>query len=109
MAILSQDEAQAILKKALGFSTANECEVNLNGNVGGNIRYARNSVSTSGMQDDTSLSVTSYFGKRSGTAGINEFDEAFLQKVVKRAEEVARLAPEDPEYIPLLGPQKYTS
>jgi predicted Zn-dependent protease len=109
MSILSQDEAQAILKKALSYSTANECEVNLNGNVGGNIRYARNSVSTSGMQDDTSLSVTSYFGKKSGTATINEFDEASLQKVVKRAEEVARLAPEDPEYMPLLGPQNYTS
>ncbi len=63
MAILSQDEARAILQKALGFSKADECEVTLTGNVGGNIRYARNAVSTSGAEDNTSLAVSSYFGK----------------------------------------------
>ncbi len=107
MAILSQDEARAILQKALGFSKADECEITLTGNVGGNIRYARNAVSTSGAEDNTSLAVTSYFGKRSGTATINEFDEASIGKVVRRAEELARLAPENPEYMPMLGPQTY--
>jgi predicted Zn-dependent protease len=107
MAILSQDEARAILQKALGFSKADECEITLTGNVGGNIRYARNAVSTSGAEDNTSLIVTSYLGKKSGTATINEFDEASIQKVVRRAEELARLAPENPEYMPMLGPQNY--
>lgn len=107
MAILTQEEAQAILKKALGYSTANESEFMLNGNIGGNIRYARNSVSTSGMENDTSLAVTSYYGKKSGTATVNEFDDASLQKAVRRSEELAKLAPENPEYMPLLGPQTY--
>lgn len=107
MAILSQDEAKAIMQNALRFSKADECEVTLTGNTGGNIRYARNSVSTSGAEANTSLIVTSYFGKKSGTATINEFDEASIQKVVRRAEELARLAPENPEYMPMLGPQNY--
>jgi len=47
MAIISREEAQALMKKALGFSKADECEINLNGSDGGNIRYARNAVSTS--------------------------------------------------------------
>lgn len=107
MPILSKDEAQAILKKALSFSTADECTVTLGGSEGGNIRYARNAVSTAGDVSQMSLGVTSAFGKRSGSATINEFDDASLQKVIKRAEELARLAPENPEYMPILGPQTY--
>ncbi len=107
MAILSQDQAKAIMQNALRFSKADECEVTLTGNTGGNIRYARNSVSTSGADDNTSLIVTSFFGKKSGTATINEFDEGSVEKVVRRAEELARLAPESPEHMPMLGPQTY--
>ena len=103
MAILNKEEAQSLLKKVLTYSKADECEVSLNGSEGGNIRYARNAISTAGDVSEMSLAVTSYFGKRSGTATINEFDDASLQKVVQRAEELAQLAPENPEYMPLLG------
>ncbi|GAB3325875.1 TldD/PmbA family protein [Hymenobacter humi] len=107
MAILSQTEAQDILKKVLSFSTADECEATLNGNIGGNVRSARNTISTSGAVDNVSLAVQSRFGKRSGVATCNEFDEASLRRCVQRAEEIAKLAPESPEYVPFLGPQKY--
>lgn len=108
MAILSKEEAQAILKKVLSYSKADACEVSLDGSDGGNIRYARNAVSTAGQISVMSLGVSSTFGKKTGTATINEFDDASLQKVVKRAEELAMLAPENPEFMPLLGPQTYT-
>ena len=107
MAILSKEEAKAILQKVISFATADECEANLNGTMGGNIRYARNSVSTAGKVADTSLVVQAAFGKKMGTSTINEFDEASLKKVVQRAEELARLAPENPEYMGVLDPQEY--
>lgn len=107
MPILSKEEAQAILKKALSYSKADECEISLSGNEGGNIRYARNAVSTAGDVSSMSLSVMSAYGKKTGVATINEFDDASLQKVVRRSEELAQLAPENPEYMPLLGPQTY--
>ena len=40
MAILSKDEATQILKKVVSFSKADGIEATLNGNDGGNIRYA---------------------------------------------------------------------
>jgi len=107
MAILNKDEAQALLKKVISFSKADECEANLTGSEGGNIRYARNSVSTAGDISQLTLAVTSYFGKKAGSATINEFDDVSLEKVVRRAEELAKLAPENPEYMPLLGPQTF--
>ncbi|MBI1770085.1 MAG: TldD/PmbA family protein [Bacteroidetes bacterium] len=107
MAILSKDEAEQILKKVIGFSKADGIQATLNGNDGGNIRYARNSVSTSGEDSNVSLAVNSYYGKKSGTATINEFDDASLEKCVRRAEELAQLAPENPEFMEPLPQQTY--
>ncbi|HEY0273531.1 MAG TPA: metallopeptidase TldD-related protein, partial [Chitinophaga sp.] len=107
MPILSKEEAQALLKKVLSYSKADECEVSIYGSDSGNVRYARNAVSTSGGVGLTQLAVSSSFGKKNGIATINEYDDASLEKVVRRAEELARLAPENPEYVSMLGPQQY--
>ncbi len=48
MAILTKEEAKKIIDKVLAYSKADEMSVSLTGNRTGNIRYARNSVSTSG-------------------------------------------------------------
>src|SRR6188768_2769281 len=107
MPILSKDEAHALLKKVLSYSKADQCEVNIGGSDNGNIRYARNAVSTSGLVSQNTLVVSSAYGKKLGTATINEFDDASLEKVVRRAEELAQLAPENPEFVPFLAPQTY--
>ncbi|MDC6389187.1 TldD/PmbA family protein [Maribacter sp. PR1] len=107
MAIYTEEEARKIMEKALSFSTADACEVNLSGSESGNIRYARNTVSTSGHRSNQSLVVQSNFGKKSGTATIDEFDDASLEKVVKRAEELAQLSPENPEFMEPLEQQSY--
>jgi predicted Zn-dependent protease len=107
MPLLTKEEAQTILKKALSFSKADECVVNLSGTDNGNIRYAISAVSTSGGIVEKTLTISSAFGKRMGTASINEFDDATIEKGVRRSEELAKLAPENPEYMPLLGPQEY--
>lgn len=109
MALLSESEAFALLARVLAKSKADECSVSLTGTRQGNVRFARNAVSTSGGSDTLSVSVRVSFGRRSGASSINEFDEASLTRVVARAEELARLAPENPEHVALLGPQSYDS
>jgi predicted Zn-dependent protease len=107
MAIYTEQEARKIMEKTLSFSTAEVCEVNLSGSESGNIRYARNSVSTAGHQSNQTLVIQASYGKKSGTATIDEFDDASLEKVVKRAEELAMLSPENSEFMEPLGPQMY--
>jgi predicted Zn-dependent protease len=107
MALLTADEAQTLLKKVLSYSKADECEVSLYGSEGGNLRYARNSVSTSGASRTMQLGVSSVFGKKQGVTTINEYDDASLEKAVRRAEDLAHLAPDNPEYMPFLSPQSY--
>lgn len=107
MSMYTETEARAILDKVIKLSTADECSAQLEGSIDGNIRYARNAVSTSGIVNDAQLSVQVAFGKRVGVATINEFDDASLKKVVARAEELAKLAPENPEFVPAIGKQEY--
>ncbi len=107
MAIYTEEEARKIMEKALSFSKADACEVNLDGSESGNIRYARNSVSTSGHRSNQTLVVQSNFGKKMGTATIDEFDDESLKRVVARSEELAKLSPENPEFMGPLGPQVY--
>lgn len=107
MAIYTKEQAQALLKKVLSYSKADECEVSLFGSDGGNIRYALNAVSTAGDVSTTGLAVTSVYGKKAGSASIDEFDDAALERVVRRSEELAQLAPENPEYMPMLGQSEF--
>jgi len=107
MAIYTKEEAKAILEKALSYSKADTCEINLSGSESGNIRYARNTVTTSGHRSNQNMTVQSSFGKKSGVATIDEFDDESLKKVVARSEELASLSPENPEFMEPLGPQEY--
>jgi len=105
--ILSRSEAKQITDKALSLSKADSCSVSLGGHERGHVRFALNSATTSGFQDDLTLSVTSNFGKRSGLASINELDDDSITAAVRKSEEIARLARENPEFMPPLGPQEY--
>ena len=107
MAIYTKEEARQILEKALSFSTADACEINISGSESGNIRYARNTVSTSGHRSNQELVAQCNYGKKVGVATIDEFDDASLKKVVERAQELAQLSPENPEFMGVLGPQEY--
>ncbi|MPR35194.1 TldD/PmbA family protein [Salmonirosea aquatica] len=105
--MLTKEEAKKIIDKVLAYSKADEMSVQFTGTRTGNIRFARNTVSTTGETENLSLSITAVLGKKVGTSTINEFDDESLEKAVRRAEEIAHLAPENPEYVSMLGPQTY--
>ena len=107
MKILNQEETKRISDKVMSLSKADECIVTINGSRTGNIRYARNAVSTAGLVENTQLSVAVAFGKKQGTAVINELDDKSLAKAVQRAEELAKLAPENPEFMPTPDKQAF--
>lgn len=107
MSIWTEEQARAVLGKVVALSKADECTANLTATVSGNIRFALNKVTTSGVVDDVTLAVTSSFGKRVGVATINQFDDGSLERSVRRAEELARLAPENDEFMPAVDKQTY--
>lgn len=107
MSLFTESEARAILDKVIALSKADECSATLSGGREGNVRFARNTVSTSGVVNDVTLIVQVAFGNRSGVATTNRFDDDALKAVVQRAEELAKLAPENPEFMPAVDKQSY--
>ena len=105
---LSREEAKRLADRVLGFSRAEGCQVNLASGLDGNTRSAVDGVSTSGEVRNTSVTITARFGKRAASVATNLLDDAALRRAVETSEQLARLAPENPEQMPLLGLQRYT-
>lgn len=105
--IWTREQAKALADKALSFSKADETQVTVQGGDRANVRFARNSVTTAGAASGYSLVITAKFGQKTGTVTASEFADASLQKAMRSAEEIARLSPDNPEAMPVLGPQTY--
>src|SRR5688500_6859485 len=107
--IWSREQAKALTDRALSFSKAEETQVGLTGGDRANVRFARNSVTTSGASSGYSLAITAKFGQKTGTVTASEFSDASLQRAARNAEEIARLSPDNPEAMPVLGAQTYAA
>jgi len=105
--IWTREQAKALTDRALAFSKAESMTVTLNGGDRANLRFARNTATTSGASSGYSLAISAGFGKKAGVVTTAEFDDASLERAVRNAEEIARLSPENPESMPPLAPQQY--
>ncbi len=106
-AYLTRDEAQALVRRVIALSSADGIQVGVNSGYTGNVRFAANQMSTAGGVANAQMGVTSFFGKRSAVVTTNDFSDESLRRVVAQSEALARIAPENPEAMPLLGAQEY--
>lgn len=104
MAYLSRAEARALAERVLGFSRAEQARVSIDSGATGNTRFASNQISTAGDVTDTTVTITSAFGRRVASSTTNLLDDASLRAAVQTSERLAPLSPEDPEYLGELGP-----
>src|SRR2546422_8697440 len=104
---LTSSEARDLCQKILGFAKADHTRVNINSGISGFTRTAINRVTTAGETNNVTVRVTSVFGKRVASVDTNRLDNASLERAVRNAEALAKIAPENPEYLPELGPQRY--
>ncbi len=106
--MLSRAEAQAFVERVVKLSKAETIGVNLGGGYQGNIRFAANRISTSGGVSNSQLAVQSGYGARHAVVTTADFSDAGVERAVRQSEALAKLAPEDPEVMPLLTPQQYS-
>ena len=76
---------------------------------GGTTRFANNQVIQNVNQRRGTLSVTVAFGRQQGIATTTDFTAGAVRETLKQAERIARVSPEDPEYVTPLGAQTYLS
>lgn len=105
--MLSRDEAGRLVEKVLSFSKADDCAVTVGALDLAQTRFAANNITTSGKSSGIAINISATNDRRTGTITTNEASDESLRAAVARAEELAGFAPQDPEYIEPLGPQKY--
>ena len=105
----TQDQARALAQKILAMSRAPACEVSLSLQILGNTRFAANDVTTAGMSENLSITITSVDRDRSGTITADTIDDAGLRGAVARSEALLATAQRNPEAVEPLGPQDYPS
>ena len=87
-AILSEDQALSLLEKVVKKSEAEAVFVSLSTGEESLSRFSENQISQNISKTVFSLSITSYFGKKSASAAVTEFDEDAIASSVKRSEEL---------------------
>ena len=107
--LLSEAQARQIAENILAMSSADDTSVSVSNSWTGNTRSAVNRITTAGEVTNTSVSVSARFGQRQASVSTNRLDADSLRAAVNAAEAQARLSPENPELMPLLGEQKYAN
>ena len=105
---ISPQEALASIDFAIVQSQADGVFISLSASETALSRFSENQISQNVRKNTFSLTVTSYFGKRSASASTTELDRFAIAQTVKRAEDMASIAPEDPEWVELLPEQTYS-
>jgi predicted Zn-dependent protease len=105
--LLNEKEAKSITDKLLSYVKANDASVSVSSDKLSHLRFANNAFLTSGQRENRGGAITVWIEGKRGSASTNDLDDASLKTAVEQAEQIARLAPLDREYLPTLGAQTY--
>ncbi|MEO7999190.1 MAG: metallopeptidase TldD-related protein, partial [Gemmatimonadaceae bacterium] len=107
--VLNKADAEALVTRAIKFSKSDAVRVSVNSGRETNLRFADNQISTSGVTTNTTIRIQSVFGKRKASVVTNDRTDEGLRRAVESSEALAKLAPEDPEYMGELAAQTYST
>lgn len=107
VALASRADFQRIADTVLSNAQAEHASVSFSDAESSTLRLANNQVAQNVSVREPNVSIRTAFGRKHGSASTNRLDAHSLVETLRRAETIARLAPEDREYLPPLGPQKY--
>ena len=96
--MMGQERCEAILKRALSLSRAEQAEVYLSVQEQGLTRYASNVIHQNVSHSNTELHIRAVVGKRQGRATTNVLSDEGVQRAVEGAYQNALLMPEDPNF-----------
>lgn len=105
--LLTEQEVKDLTTKILSMVNADDASAAVSSNKQSHLRFAGNNVLTSGSREGRNANVTVWIGGKRGSSSTNDLDDASLKAMVDRAQEIAKTAPPDREYMPTLGKQSY--
>lgn len=105
--LMGEDHALSLVEKVIDCSEAEGVFVSLSSGEEALSRFSENQISQNISKTQFNLTITSYFGTRSASASTTDINPEAIAAAIRRSEELARIAPVDPEWMPLLEPQAY--
>src|ERR1700679_1640866 len=100
--MLTRDDAQKLSEKLIKLSTYPECNISINDTEQAYTRFANNGITTASFSRRRSVSISVTRDGQTGSYSLDELDDTSLSNAVKKAEELAAIAPPNPErLIPL--------
>jgi PmbA protein len=103
----SASDLEHIAERILKLSEADETEVEIDSTVDALTRFANNTIHQNVSEHTLGISVRAVVDGHTARATTNKTDEESLRRVVASAMNLARNQPENPDLLPMLGPQKY--
>src|SRR3989449_3270116 len=104
-----REKAHEIFATAKSVAAKAEAEIILVSRVDEYLRFGNNELAQSQYSTSRNLSVRIASEKKQGRVTTGTLDKASIEKTVEKAISQARNSPEDPDYLPMPGPQKYRS
>ncbi|MEI6046441.1 MAG: TldD/PmbA family protein, partial [Chloroflexota bacterium] len=102
--IVGKEKVLKLLQNMLSYSSADQTEISFMGGNTSLTRFANNYIHQNVTENNTTVKVRSIFGQKIGTASSNNLAPEALKELVARAEELAHLQVDDPEFKSLPGP-----
>jgi len=97
---MNKPDAIQTLEKVLGYADADETVAGIGGGSEDSTRFADNAITQNVSHNNISLHVTCAYGQSHGSASTNDLSDDSLKALVKRAQDIAKMSPPDPEYMP---------
>ena len=105
--LTSRDEFRFLADLVLKRSVGDETIVTIQDQHAGTTRFANNHVVQNVDTRRGTLTVSVAFDGCRGSASTTDFTAGAVQETLARAERIARVSPEDPEYLPPPDPQVF--
>jgi len=109
--VMDRGRAEAVVRAAVdrGRRAGAEVVATFSGGREAHARFARSEITSTGDVTNATLHVTCALGRRHGTFASNQTSDRSIERAVALAVELARLSPEDPEWLPPLPAQRYAT
>lgn len=106
---LDQAAFQRLADMALNLSDGEQTQVSMADTESGTTRFANNNIIQNLNSRWQTLTILLAYGQQHGKTTTTDLSDQSIKEAVQRAQDVARWAPTDPEYLVPLSPQTYAA
>ncbi len=105
--LISQEQALDWIEQIVAQAESDGVSVQIEERESALGRFGENQIRQNLQKNQFEIRITSYFGKQSASVTTVDQDFDGIIAALRRSEDLARIAPPDPEWIPLLEAQSY--